>query len=142
MYFLMKCFSLLICHPFFVSATCSSGHPAFVRRPFVFLNSDSFPSEFVIEVHESPPSACFGLCVVDKNCSAYFVNYRNQSCLIVKEEYDFTKIEDKLVKDTVGSYHRKICLPGTLLLHWGRLEFLITNIHSFVIRNSTISICW
>lgn len=101
---------------FYFLDNCSSGHPAFVRRPFVWLSSDSLPSEFIIQVHESPPSACFGLCAADKNCSAYFVDYRNQSCLIVKEQYDLKLIENKLVKDTVGSYHRKICLPGKVSL--------------------------
>ena len=97
---------------FSFSVNCSSGQPAFVRRPFVWLSSESLLSEFIIQVHESPPSACFGLCAADRNCSAYFVDYRNQSCLIVKEQFDLKLIENKLVKDTVGSYHRKICLPG------------------------------
>ncbi|GFY41298.1 uncharacterized protein TNIN_1361, partial [Trichonephila inaurata madagascariensis] len=90
--------------------------PTFVRRLFVRFRPDLLPSVNVILVHESPPSECYEQCVGDKNCSAYFVDYRNSSCLLIRD-LGRDLLEGELIKDEDSSYHRKVCLPNSQCDH-------------------------
>ncbi|KFM74437.1 hypothetical protein X975_18016, partial [Stegodyphus mimosarum] len=123
------------------SLSCPSGKLTFVRRLFSKLKLDSLPAGDVIQVHESPPSECFALCMQDDSCSAYVIDYKNSSCLIV-HNITTAELENELVQDGYSSYHRKLCLPDTLCKHewefdevqgvqlFHYLDKIITNINS------------
>ncbi|XP_054715373.1 uncharacterized protein LOC129224852 [Uloborus diversus] len=100
----------------FIPVQCSSSKPTFVRRLFARLRPDTLSDDDAVLVHESPPSECYALCLFDDKCSAYFVDYRNQSCLLIRN-VDSQLLEKKLVRDSSSSYHRKTCLPDTLCDH-------------------------
>ncbi|KAG8197036.1 hypothetical protein JTE90_004305 [Oedothorax gibbosus] len=99
-----------------LSNNCTDKGSTFIRRLFSSLRPGSLPPTHVIRVHESPPSECFGRCSADDECSAYFVDYRNSSCLLVRGIGRELR-DSELVRDEDTSYHRKVCLHDTKCDH-------------------------
>lgn len=93
---------------------CPSKKTTFARRQYVGL-LPSFLGD-TIQVHETPPSACFDICVNDVNCTSFFANHRTQSCTVTRGNPDI--VENHIAADFSTTYHRKICLQDQCKHQW------------------------